>query len=152
MNPGMKRHILNILILLLASTAVLSCSAGMVNELEDIKGQTAEYRLVISGAVSDMESTMPLEDIRIVMTSEEQTEEGKSEKDTFTVYTDNAGLFTINIGGFRYLVSIVLEADDPHGSYRSARHEIPLITWNSNYNMSAGTFYINDCNFYMEKK
>jgi hypothetical protein len=67
MSPGMKRHILNILILLLASTAVLSCSAGILNETDALQSQTGSFKLVISGSVSDMESAAPLEDIRIVI-------------------------------------------------------------------------------------
>lgn len=151
MNPGMRRHILNILILLLASTAVLSCSAGMVNELESIKGQTG-YKLVISGSVSDMESSEPLEDIRIVMRSVERTDEANPKEFSHTAYTDNKGTFTINIGGFSSPISVVLEAEDPNDMYKPARHEIPLITWDSDYNMDRGTFFINDCNFYLEKK
>lgn len=152
MNPGMKRHILNILILLLASTAVLSCSAGMVNELETPKEATGRYKLVISGSVSDMESALPLEDIRIVMRSVEKTDDANPKEYSYTAYTDNKGTFTINIGGFNNPVSVELEAEDPNGMYNPARHDIPLITWDSDYNMAGGTFFINDCNFYLEKK
>lgn len=152
MNPGMKRHILNILILLLASTAVLSCSIGMVNEIENVHGQTYSYKLVISGSVSDMESAEPLEDIRIVMRAVEKTDGTSPEEHTYTAYSDSKGTFTINIGGFDNPVSVELEANDPDGIYKPAKHEIPLITWDSSYNMNGDTFFINDCNFYLEKQ
>lgn len=152
MSPGMKRHILNILILLLASTAVLSCSAGIVNELEAVQGQTGSFKLVISGSVSDMESAAPLEDIRIVISSVEKTDGTSPEEHTYTAYSDSKGTFTINMGGFNNPVSVELEANDPKGIYKHAKHEIPLITWDSSYNMSGNTFFVNECNFYLEKQ
>ena len=152
MSPGMKRHILNILILLLASTAVLSCSAGILNETDAPQSQTGSFKLVISGSVSDMESAAPLEDIRIVMRSVEKIGGINLEEQTHTAYSDSKGTFTINMGGFHNPVSVELETNDPKGIYKHAKHEIPLITWDSSYNMSGNTFFINDCNFYLEKQ
>lgn len=151
MSPGMKRHILNILILLLASTAVLSCS-DLVNEIEDVHVQATSYSLKISGSVSDIESSIPLEDIRISISATEKMVNGKEVETFLTVYTDDKGIFTTSISGFTYPISVILEADDPYGIYMSARHEIPMINWDSHYNMDKGTFYVNDCNFYLEKK
>lgn len=152
MSPGMKRHILNILILLLASTAVLSCSAGILNETDAPQSQTGSFKLVISGSVSDMESAAPLEDIRIVMRSVEKIGGINLEEQTYTAYSDSKGTFTINMGGFDNPVSVELEANDTDGIYKPAKHEIPLITWDSSYNMNGDTFFINDCNFYLEKQ
>lgn len=148
----MKRHILNILILLLASTAVLSCSAGILNETDAPQSQTGSFKLVISGSVSDMESAAPLEDIRIVMRTVEKIDGINLEEQTYTAYSDSKGTFTINMGGFNNPVSVELETNDPKGIYKHAKHEIPLITWDSSYNMSGNTFFINDCNFYLEKQ
>jgi hypothetical protein len=44
----------------------------------------------------------------------------------------------------------LITAEDPNGKYNKASQEIN-ITW-SNINMVDGTFYVNDCSFYLEKK
>lgn len=151
----MNRNILkHILILLLASTAVLSCSPGMVEEIEELKGQTNsnEYNLLISGSASDMDTSLPIEEIKITLTATEKTADGRTTSHEKSAYTDNEGVFTLKINGFKGHVTAVLTAEDPNGNYKSATHEIPLITWDSSYNMSGNDFFINDCSFYLEKK
>lgn len=151
----MNRNILkHILILLLASTAVLSCSPGMVEEIEDLKSQTNPYgyNLLISGSASDKDTSLPIEEIKITLTATEKTADGRTISHKKSAYTDNEGVFTLKINGFRGHVTAVLTAEDPNGNYKSATHEIPLITWDSSYNMSDNDFFINDCSFYLEKK
>lgn len=151
----MNRHILilNTMILLLVSTAVLSCSKA-ANDIEDIQCSTRPgepYSLVISGSASDKDSSLPLEEIKITLTAVEKPAKGRETSLEKTSYTGSNGLFTLKADGFRNPVSIVLTAEDPNGRYKTATHEIPLITWDSSYNMDGNSFFINECNFYLEK-
>jgi len=111
-----------------------------------------DYNLLISGSASDKETSIPIEEIKITLTATEKTPDGRTTHHEKSAYTDNDGVFTLKINGFKGHVTAVLTADDPNGKYKSATHEIPLITWDSSYNMSGNDFFINDCSFYLEKK
>lgn len=126
----------------------------MVENVDDLKGQTNpfDYSLLISGSVSDMDTSLPIEEIKITLSATEKTADGKTNSHEKSAYTDNEGVFTMKISGFNGHVTAVLTAEDPNGKYKSATHEIPLITWDSSYNMSGNDFFINDCSFYLEKK
>lgn len=148
MNRNIFKHIL---ILLLSSTAVLSCSMEQVHLGESLAQEGNAFVLVISGSASDLESSLPIEEIRIVLKATEKAMDGTGTVYEKSAYTDNKGMFTMQADGFCNPISVTLTAEDPNGRYESATHEIPMITWESSYNMTGNTFYINDCSFYLEK-
>lgn len=149
----MKKHLINIVILLLSATAVLSCSASDAEPSSpDIAPDTdGTWGLVISGTASDKNEAFPLEGMKITLHTAAITEDAEDELFTKTVYTGNRGGFTLEAKGFTTPISCIIMAEDPDGVYASYTHEIPLITWDSSYNMMAGVYYINDCDFYLEK-
>lgn len=140
-----------ILILLLASTAVLSCSTAPDMALPD-KDMANGAGLVISGIVADMEDGSPLEEIKLTLHAAEISgSDATTIFDKAIVYTDNNGLYTFKAEGFMNPISCIIIAEDPNGVYASANHEIPLISWDSSYNMTGGIFYINECDFHLKK-
>ncbi len=144
----MKKHIINILMLLLSATAVLSCSAGLAfDQVNPSQDSEMYFSLSISGSVTDIESGLPLEDMHITIYAN-QGEDNIYEK---TAYTDNKGKFTIAWDGYRKPTSITAVAEDSKNVYSPGRHEM-LISWDKNYNYIDGVFYIHDCNFYLQKK
>lgn len=151
----MKRNILNIFILLLFTTAVLSCSEMMPMEPslnDDMNEKPASFTLIISGTASDKNEAFPLEEIKITLHAAEIADGQEAELFTKTTYTDNRGKFTLSAEGFTKPVSCIITAEDPNGEYTSWTHEIPLISWDSSYNMTPdGTCFINDCDFFLEK-
>ncbi len=143
----MKKHILNILVLLLSSTAVLSCANELAFE-EGPSGQESSmfFTLTISGTVSDTETGTPLEDIKINI----EAFRNMTTVYNKTAYSDNNGRFVITFDGYRKPSSINATAEDQKGIYQPGNHEI-LIQWDSLYNIEDGIFYINDCDFYLQK-
>lgn len=126
----------------------------MYEQLETPGANDAEessYSLIISGSASDIESSLPIEEIKITLTATEISEKGKATEIEKTSYTGSDGLFTLKAEGFTNPVSIILTAEDPNGKYDAATHEIPLISWDSSYNMSGNSFYINDCDFHLKR-
>ena len=146
----MKRFISNIIILLLASTAVLSCSLNMdiINDMTNADRDT--YMLVVTGTASDLNTGEPIEEIKISLHAAEHGGSGEGTLVSKTTYTDNSGRFSISAEGFKSETTCLITAEDPNGKYNKASQEIN-ITW-SNINMVDGTFYVNDCSFYLEKK
>ncbi len=132
--------------LLLFSTAVLSCKAFDA-EMNPTDGPDMEFALSISGTVTDMENPeIKPEEIKITIDA--------MQRDvviyTKTAYTDNKGKFTLSLDGFRKPSSIVATADDLKGVYKSSTHEMQ-ISWDADYNIKNGVYYINECNFHLEK-
>ena len=148
----MNRNILkNILILLLSATAVLSCSEDLTEDLYNPSYKEG-YAVVISGTASDMDTSLPIEEIRITLKATEELGNDRMKSYEKSSYTDNNGVFTMEVEGFTNPISVKLTAEDPNGIYQSATHEIPMISWESSYNMEGNRFYVNECSFYLEKK
>lgn len=139
----MREKIAHILILLLATTAVLSCSTGIT--LENPSGSAG---IEITGAVTDAITGEPLDEIKITLTTIDRSD---NESDNFikTVYTDNKGTFKIISEADKGINSCFLLAEDPDGVYLSDSQTIN-ITWTQS-NMHHGVFYVNDIFFYLEK-
>jgi hypothetical protein len=142
----MRHIILNIVILLLASTAVLSCSTGMPGTL-DPDART----LVISGVTTDSSTDEPLEDVKITLQATEVRKGVIKSKRTVTAYTDNRGSYNITAEGFRNTVTCSISAEDMKGNYQGGTQEINISWSGPSYEKETGTFYVNDCNFYLGK-
>lgn len=127
--------------------AALSCSMGDIYS----DSYNGIYTIVVSGAVSEKESTLPLEGIKITLNASEQFQVRETIR-TMTVYTDNRGRFTLTAEGFTEKVFCTLTAEDVNNEYGAVEQELN-ISWNgSSFDNHTGTFYVNDCNFYLEKK
>ena len=146
-DPGMNKLILNTFILLLTTTAVLSCSAGPFFENANVE---TDLELSVSGTASDISTGTPLEDIKVTIHVAEHGQNQNMNLVSKTAYTDNNGKFTISAEGFTNETTCLITAEDPDGMYADASQEIK-IQWSS-VNMEGNVFYVNDCDFYLEKK
>lgn len=142
----MLKNSLNILILLLASTAVLSCS-----DVDSDRFERPDEELVISisGTASDLSTGEPIEEIKITVHAAEYGDKDNVNLVSKTTYTDNTGRFSISAEGFSYTTTCLVTAEDPNGIYADASQEIK-ISWSAT-SMQGNTFYVNECDFYLEK-
>ena len=142
----MLKNVFNIFILLLVTTAVLSCSEGLLSESQPSE---EELEIVISGAVSDILTGEPLEDIKICLHAAEFGDNENVNLVSKTSYTDNSGKYTVSAIGFTYITTCLITAEDPNGKYADSSQEV-MVTWTAP-NMQGNTFYVNDINFYLER-
>ncbi len=133
--------------LLLFATAVLSCE-----HMDEVSPPGSDnLSVTVTGTVSDKETKRPVEEIRITLHSSDEIIENGKVISSKTVYSDNDGTFTVIMGGYSNPVSFIVMAEDPNGVYESVEIKLPLVTWESDYNVSDGMFYVNGCNFHLEK-
>ncbi len=148
---GMKKFLFNIFILLFSATAVLSCTVAMDMSMREEEMADMVLSITVTGTTSDVDTNKPIKGIRLTMYALE-TGNYESLFTSETVYTDDSGKFVIKMSGFRNPASFTIKAEDPAGTYEASKHEIPLVTWDSSYSFSHGTFYVNGCDFHMKKK
>ncbi len=146
------RNIIHIIILLLSSTAVLSCTAEIafdnsVMASGDRYDGSQAFPIVITGTVTDADTGKTLEDIRITATAKD---EKGNELLTQKAYTGNDGKFTLRLSFEHDKTTIVAVADDQSGTYAGSTHEM-MVSGNSIYNIEEGVFYINGCDFHLKK-
>ena len=142
----MLKNVFNIFILLLFSTAVLSCSEGPISEFQPSE---EELEIVISGAVSDIQTGKPLEEVKITLHAAEFGGNDNVNLVSKTTYTDNTGKYSVSAQGFTYITTCLVTAEDPNGVYVDSSQEI-MVTWTAP-NMHGNTFFVNDINFYLER-
>ncbi len=147
------RKFTHIILLLLLATAVLSCSVGLSFEMDmnPPENHGNPFSLTVSGTASDVSTSLPLEEIKITLHAAEPVSENDEYIYKTSAYTNNKGKFSIKMDGFTHPTSFYITAEDPNGIYDSAKHEIPLVSWDSNYNMSDNVFFINGCDFFLKK-
>ncbi len=151
------KNIINTLMLLLFATAVLSCSVNMAYDRDPApelpESDYAGFQIMVTGTVADRDSSpaTPLEEIRITLKATENSNDGQPKVSTKTAYTDNKGKFTINMSGFLNPTAFTVTAEDMKGIYETGTHNIPLVTWENNYNMYGATFFVNGCDFHLKK-
>ena len=150
---GMKNFFTHIISVLLASTALLSCSAEYNEDamLPPVSNGSHEKTLIINGTVLSLHGDLPLEGIKITLHAAEiSSDNQETVSDNIVEYTDNNGVFTLRSEGHVMPISCEITAEDPNGAYMSGKHEIPLIQWDNSYNMQGGIWYVNDCDFHLE--
>lgn len=145
----MTRHFRHILSLAAVSAAFFSCtSMDMVHSDAAIE----EGRIIITGTVSDLTDSTPIEDIRIVFEAHLHDSTLPEPVDRQTEYTGSDGIYTIHASGFYDALTCTVTAEDENGIYKEASKEIN-VTWNGTaYDRETGTFVVNDCNFHLEKR
>lgn len=145
----MKLLFVNMLMLLSLAIAASACSVEpLSDEHTDAYGT---YTVVVSGTASDKETTLPCEGIRITLHAAESIIDGAGEVRTMTVYTDNRGRFTLKAEGFTRDISCTVTANDIKGTYAYTRQDLNIFWKGTSFDAATGTFYVNDCDFFLEK-
>ncbi len=142
---GMQR-LFNIMTLwLLSIAAFCSCSPAYLDG-----GDTAEdLTLIIAGTVSETAGSKPVEGVKIRFQAYGPKGLSDSPVMTQNAYTDSQGVFSIKAEGFSSAVTCVLVTEHP--DYSSVRKDI-LINWKgTSYDIQTRTFFVNDCNFVVDK-
>ncbi len=141
----MKKNILYILLLLLSSTAALSCS---VNDfIGENSGNGLQFQLYISGFASDLETGEPLEGMQIEVVPFQFGNEAYPKK---SVFTNKEGRFAVTFEGYKRPTNILATAIDRDSVYVSGSQEI-FISWTESYHIKNGVCYIEGCDFFMKK-
>jgi hypothetical protein len=112
--------------------------------------ENAPLVLSVSGTASDISTGQPLEEIKITIHAYEKLDGSVANTVSKTTYTDNKGRFTISADGFTNQTTCLVTAEDPDGIYEGANQEIK-ISW-SQTSMLDNVFFVNDCDFYLERK
>lgn len=141
----MKRFIIYILLVLLALPAAFSCESIM--DMGD-----TDYRLVITGTVSDFHTNAPLEGIKISFIARIKGDTKGKPLYEMNVYTDNHGVYTIDTDAYPTPVTCTITASDTKNAYRSSENEVEVSWTGVSFDMFSNTFIVNDCNFKLEKK
>lgn len=145
----MKKAIAYILSALLFTAFSASCSTGL-EPVEDL--ETTGYTIVISGTAADLNTTNPLENVKITLYAAEISDMGDVSLVNKSVYTDNRGKFQLTEDGFYRMISCRITAEDQTSTYASSAQEM-IVTWSGpSFNPETGTFYVNDVNFYLRKE
>ena len=145
---GMKKAIVYILSAVLLTAFTASCSTGL-EPVEDLAN--TGYTIVISGTAADISTTEPLENVKITLHAAEVVESGEGALESKSVYTDNRGRFSLEMGGFIRMISCVVTAEDQSGTYASATQEMKISWSGPSFNQETGTFYVNNLDFYLKK-
>lgn len=148
----MKRNIIRIFIALLTTAVSLSCSMAFVdNDSSSLEG---DCMLIVTGSVSDVETSTPLKGIKISFNAYPQ--DGSSSKPllTQTVYSDSNGIYAIEAEGFEEPVTCRITAKSPDMKelpYKTAVQEVNINWSDTGYDAENNRYFINDCNFKLSK-
>lgn len=142
----MKLYFANMIMLLSVTMAALSCSKELPSE------HYGSYTIVVSGTASDIADGTPLQNIEIHLYTAELLAGEEVKISTSQVHTDINGLFTLILTGFSEPISCKITASDPNSVYSTAQQELRIPWSGPSFDIYTGYFYVNDCDFYMEKK
>lgn len=144
----MRITIRNIIAILLIVIGGLSCSRALVDNM-DVSNK-GSHRIVLSGIVVDTETSEPLEDIKITFSVY-----GKDSPSqpilVKNVYTDDKGIYNINIETLSKKIRCTLCAESSDAEYLSASQDINILWSGTSYDQNSGTFFVNDCNFQLSR-
>lgn len=133
--------------LLSVATAALSCSKEMPYNPDN----ESPYTIVVTGTASDKSDGTPLQEIKITLYAAEQAYGEDISIRTTEANTDSNGHYTLTMDGFKEPVSCTVAASDPKNIYSTTQQELRISWSGTSFDEYTGYFYVNDCDFYMEK-
>ncbi len=134
-----------IILLLLALTA-LSCQKAFLADDKESAG--ISYTLYVSGTVSDLETSSPLESIRLTFDAY-TTNRTRLPEYSKVIYTDNQGRYQLTMPGLHTPVKYTVTADDLKNHFSSHSGEISIDMNGPSF--IDGAFYVNDFNIWLKK-
>ena len=148
----MKKLMTYFLLALLGTTVLSSCSMGVFDAEPGIIGDGESREVIITGLITDAESSKALEDITVYFKAYPQDKPDAGPVMTDEVHTGNNGTFTIQAPtGDPGNLLCTLTADDPTGIYQSHTKQI-IITWKgTSFDKELQKYVVNDCNFQLRK-
>ena len=144
---GMRNLSYKISFWLLTIAAFCSCSSMDSDPKIDTDGTGT---IIISGTVSEAAGNTPIEGIKIIFQAFDSEENNSEPIKSINAYTDSQGAFNITAEGFTSAVTGTIATD--HQDYSNVMKEL-MVTWKgTSYDPDTRTFYINNCDFRIEKK
>lgn len=144
----MKRPVTYMLMALLGTTVLSSCSKDFAapDMMETPDGR--HNRFIISGLVTDAQNDKPLNDIKIRFEAYPQDKINTVPIATSEVYTTSEGIFFIEVTGFDSTpLHCILTATDPQTYYQDRKTNV-IVSWSGpSYDAYNKTIVVNDCNF-----
>jgi hypothetical protein len=130
-------------IILLASAALCSCSTFSDTYIEN-------GTIIITGTVSEIDTKQPVEGVKMIFTAYPSDGTSVYPAAALNAYTDSKGTFNIKTEGVNSAVTCRIISEHP--GYSQVTKEI-IVNWSgTSYDASTGIFYVNDCDFHLEKK
>ena len=143
----------NILALTILAAISISCSTALLNDEETVLD--GEFAIVVNGVVSDVVSNAPIKDIQVTFSAFATNSLSVMPLISKTVSTKSDGTYSFKVFGFSDPVTCKITAmskEDAENRYETMTNEV-VVTWECNsYDPDSKTFFVNDCNFQMEKK
>lgn len=138
-------------LLVLALTAAASMSCGLAFLSDDEAHLDGNLKIVVNGVVSDVATNAPLTDVEITFSAYAENTLSILPLLSKTVSTNSKGEYTVEAYGFSEPVTCSMTAAG-NDEYKQMENKI-VVTWSGNsFDERNDTFYVNDCNFQMEKK
>lgn len=148
---NMKRTILNIMLMLLAATAVLSCSKGDFDVALDSASPSSERSILITGSATDSQTGTGIENIMISFKAYQYEDSGDTPLISEDIYTNSNGIFTLHTDGTDQPLFCILTASDAEGIYETQTKQV-IVTWSgTSFDRHNNMFVVNDCTFIMTK-
>lgn len=140
----------NILALTILAAFSISCSMALLNDDETVLD--GDFAIAVNGAVSAVASNTPLKDIQVTFSAFATNSLSVMPIISKTVMTEADGTYSFKVFGFSDPVTCKITAEDAEGRYETMTNEV-VVAWEGNsYDQAGKTFFVNDCNFQMEKK
>lgn len=143
----------NILALTILAAISISCSTALLNDEETVLD--GEFAIVVNGVVSDVVSNAPIKDIQVTFSAFATNSLSVMPLISKTVSTKSDGTYSFKVFGFSDPVTCKITAmskEDAEDRYETMTNKV-VVTWEGNsYDPDSKTFFVNDCNFQMEKE
>ena len=140
----------NILALTILAALSISCSMALLNDDETVLD--GEFAIAVNGVVYDVATNAPLNDIQVTFSAFATNSLSVMPIISKTVMTEADGTYSFIAFGFSDPVTCKIIAEDAEGRYETMTNEV-VVAWEGNsYDPERKTFFVNDCNFQMEKK
>ena len=143
----------NILALTILAAISISCSTALLNDEETVLD--GEFAIVVNGVVSDVVSNAPIKDIQVTFSAFATNSLSVMPLISKTASTKSDGTYSFKVFGFSDPVTCKITAmskEDAENRYETMTNKV-VVTWEGNsYDPDSKTFFVNDCNFQMEKE
>ena len=114
-----------------------------------------EFAIAVNGVVSDVATNAPLKDIQVTVSAFATNSLSVMPLISKTVMTEADGTYSFKVFGFSDPVTCKITAmskEDAENRYETMTNKV-VVTWEGNsYDPDSKTFFVNDCNFQMEKE
>ena len=121
------------------------CSCTDMENAGTNEGLYVETNIVINGTVSESGSGLPVEGVKLLLKGYNSGISVLSQDS----YTDSQGRFNIKAGYVNKPIKCMVSTEHPE--YSGMQKEI-LIKWSgTSFDSETTTFYVNDCDFHIER-